>query len=197
MHYLCLLGLPSGYLQLFFTNSLFFKKENITGRTTDRNKLGASKKILVRKTGSQLIAAYEDSGIFPEQSLYFLFDIKTDNDLRFLLGILNSKLLNFFYQAKSLTNKESIAQIKKNDLDRLPIPLIDLSNPIDKARHNSLISKVEQMLSLHQQLITARTNQDKTFIQQQIEATDQQINKLVFELYELTEQEIAIVESAV
>ena len=127
----------------------------------------------------------------------FLFDIKTDNDLRFLLGILNSKLLNFFYQAKSLTNKESIAQIKKNDLDRLPIPLIDLSNPIDKARHNSLISKVEQMLSLHQQLITARTNQDKTFIQQQIEATDQQINKLVFELYELTEQEIAIVESAV
>jgi hypothetical protein len=53
------------------------------------------------------------------------------------------------------------------------------------------------MLSLHKQLAAARTNQDKTLIQRQIEATDRQIDKLVYELYELTEEEIALVESVV
>ncbi|RQV95185.1 hypothetical protein EH221_06670, partial [bacterium] len=98
-----------------------FKKENITGRTTDRNKLGTSPKILLRKTGDRIIATYDNSGIFPEQSLYFLYNNRTQMDFRFLLGILNSRLLTYYYRAKSLTNKKSIAQVKKKDLDLLPI----------------------------------------------------------------------------
>ena len=42
----------------------------------------------------------------------------------------------------------------------------------------------------------ARTAQDKTAIQRQIDATDRQIDRLVYELYELTDKEIAIVEEA-
>ena len=40
----------------------------------------------------------------------------------------------------------------------------------------------------------ARTPQDKSTIQRQIEANDKQIDQMVFELYGLTDQEIAIVE---
>ncbi len=50
------------------------------------------------------------------------------------------------------------------------------------------------MLALHQQLSKARTADDKTLIQRQIDATDYQIDRLVYELYGLTEAEIAIVE---
>ncbi len=39
----------------------------------------------------------------------------------------------------------------------------------------------------------ARTN---TLIERQIEATDRQIDRLVYELYDLTDQQIAIVEEA-
>ncbi len=53
---------------------------------------------------------------------------------------------------------------------------------------------VEQMLALHKQLADARLEQDKTAIQRQIDATDRQIDALVYELYGLTEEEIAIVE---
>src|ERR1035438_1049446 len=49
-----------------------FAPKNITGRTTDKTKLGARPKVLLRKTGNSIIATYDDSGIFPEQSLYFL-----------------------------------------------------------------------------------------------------------------------------
>jgi hypothetical protein len=171
-----------------------FRKENITGRTTDRAKLGALPKILLRKTGDRIIATYDESGVFPEQSLYFLFNKHTDIDYKCLLGILNSRLLTFYYRAKSLTNKKSIAQVKKVDLDKLPISLVNFSDFADKARHDRMVALVEQMLSLHKKLAEAKTDHEKTNLKRQIEATDGQIDRLVYELYELTDEEIRIVE---
>jgi len=49
-------------------------------------------------------------------------------------------------------------------------------------------------LQLHKRLAEARLPQDKTMLQRQIEATDGQIDRLVYELYELTEEKIKIVE---
>ena len=50
------------------------------------------------------------------------------------------------------------------------------------------------MLSLNKQLADAKTGHEQTLLQRQLDATDQQIDKLVYELYELTKEEIAIVE---
>ncbi len=102
-----------------------FRKQNITGRTTDASKLGFIPKILIRKTGDRIIAMLDDSGIFPEQSLYFLFNKRTDADFKYLLGILNSRLLTAYYRAKAITNRRSIAQVKKVDLDQLPIRTVE------------------------------------------------------------------------
>jgi hypothetical protein len=56
-----------------------------------------------------------------------------------------------------------------------------------------MVKLVEQMLSLHKQLAGAKTPDEKTRIQRQIDATDHQIDHLVYELYGLTEKEIRIV----
>ena len=50
------------------------------------------------------------------------------------------------------------------------------------------------MLELHKQLASARTGHEKTAIQRQIDATDRQIDQLVYELYGLAEDEIEIIE---
>jgi hypothetical protein len=57
-----------------------------------------------------------------------------------------------------------------------------------------MVTLVEQMLQLHKRLAEAVLPQDKTMLQRQIEATDQQIDRLVYELCGLTEDEIGIVE---
>lgn len=57
-----------------------------------------------------------------------------------------------------------------------------------------MVKLVEGMLELHKQLAKARTGQDQTSIQRQITATDRRIERLVYELYGLTDEEIAIVE---
>jgi len=50
------------------------------------------------------------------------------------------------------------------------------------------------MLALHMKLATARAPHERTSLQTQIAATDRQIDRLVYELYGLTEEEIRIVE---
>jgi hypothetical protein len=137
---------------------------------------------------------FDDSGIFPEQSLYFLFNNHSDLDFKYLLGILNSRLLTVYYRAKSVTNKKSIAQVKKVDLDQLPIRTIDFAVPADRERHDRMVALVEQMLALHRQLGAARTDHEQTNLKRQIDATDRRIDRLVYDLYNLTDEEIGIVE---
>ena len=75
-----------------------------------------------------------------------------------------------------------------------PISTINSSDPTDKDHHDKMVSLVEQMLSFNKQLASAKTAHDKTILQRQIDATDKQIDLLVYELYGLTEEEIKIVE---
>jgi hypothetical protein len=55
---------------------------------------------------------------------------------------------------------------------------------------------VMQMLALHKKFAAANTDHEKTNFQRQIDAADRQIDRLVYELYELTDDEIRIVEGA-
>jgi hypothetical protein len=78
---------------------------------------------------------------------------------------------------------------------QVPIHRVNYADSSDMARHDRMVSLVEQMLSLHQQRAAAMTPHEKTRTERQIEATDHQIDRLVYELYGLTEDEISIIES--
>ncbi len=56
------------------------------------------------------------------------------------------------------------------------------------------MARVDTMLQLHPRLASAKTAHDREMIRRQIDATDRQIDALVYELYGLTEDEIKIVE---
>lgn len=107
----------------------------------------------------------------------------------YLLGIINSNFMNSYYTAHFPEHR-----IKGAYIDQLPVPCINDSNPADKAHHAKMVSLVDEMLSLNKQLSAAKTDQERTALQRQIDATDRQIDHLVYELYGLTEEEIKIVE---
>ena len=93
--------------------------------------------------------------------------------------------------------RKVFAEIKVIYVERLPIRAINFSKVVDKSRHDRMVELVEGMLGLHRQLAAAKTAGDKTLIQRQIDATDRQIDRQVYELYTLSDAEIAIVEGAV
>jgi hypothetical protein len=112
-------------------------------------------------------------------------------DLNYFLGILNSKLLWRWYKHNAKSRGVGL-EINGNVLERSPIRSINYSDPAEKAAHDKLVSLVERMLSLRKQ--SARTPQEQEMLRREIESTDSGIDKLVYELYGLSEEEIGIVE---
>jgi len=64
----------------------------------------------------------------------------------------------------------------------------------DVSRHDRLVELVQTMLDLHKQLSSAGPEHERTLLARRIEATDRQIDRQVYELYGLTEEEFRIVE---
>ena len=82
-------------------------------------------------------------------------------------------------------------------VEMLPIRPIDPSNPADTTHRDRMVSLVDMMLDLNLKFAGARTGQEKIFISREIETIDARIDALVYELYGLTEEEIALIERAV
>jgi hypothetical protein len=123
------------------------------------------------------------------KTLQVIVSTKDDvQNLLFLQGILSSTLMNY-YLVNYLAD-----DMNKSYLEKIPIRTINFSDPPDKARHDRMVALVTQMLDLNKKLQDARLEQEKTMLSRQIEATDASIDKLVYELYGLTEEEIAVVE---
>ncbi len=137
------------------------------------------------------------AGIYHNTKGYSLvpFNSRKEN-LKYWLGLLNSKVLWWYISNNGYVLRGGYFVFTTDYLSPFPIHAIDFSDAVDKARHDSMITYVSSMLSLHKHLSEARTSHEQTILQRQIEATDEQIDKLVYELYGLTEEEIKIVEEA-
>ena len=112
--------------------------------------------------------------------------------MKFILGIILSNSLGWYWQQLFFDQKQTFPKVKKDSLLSIPIPNINFSDPAEKAMHDKMVSLVERMLALHKQ--SPRTPQESNMVKREVEATDKSINRLVYELYGLTEDEIKIVE---
>jgi hypothetical protein len=118
------------------------------------------------------------------------------NNQKYLLGVLNSQLITFYYSQLAALLRGGYLRFFTQDIAKLPIRTINFSDPVDKARHDRMVTLVTQMMDLNKKLQDARLEQDRTMLSRHIEATDGAIDKLVYELYGLTEEEITIVEGS-
>jgi len=74
---------------------------------------------------------------------------------------------------------------------------IDFSNPEDVAQHGKLVALVDNILELQKKYHGARMEIDKGLYERQIKIVDAQIDRLVYGLYGLTEEEIKVVEGSI
>ena len=142
-------------------------------------------------TEDRIAVATDSFRTYTTDGLY-VFGAKNGVDHDFLLGVLNSRLFVFLYRLLALESGRVLAQVKPTVIARLPIA-IDTNGEV-----TAKIARLSQkIVSLKATLGRARTDQERTVRERHVEATDRQIDILVYDLYGLTEGEIAIVESAV
>jgi hypothetical protein len=136
----------------------------------------------------RIVATFDDQRFYCLQSTNVINLVEEQRarwNMKFLLAILNSAAVNVFFRQRFSGNNH----IASNQLAKIPVP--EPRADIEK----KLVSLVEQMLELHKRLHDAKTSAaDRELYQRQIDATDREIDRLVYDLYGLTADEIAIVE---
>jgi hypothetical protein len=136
----------------------------------------------------------DHSGIYLANTAYCL-----GSDSLYLLGLLNSRLFWFAIGNISIPFGVRAGEYRYRliyqYMEKVPVRPVDLMDGADRARHDKMVSLVEQMLSAKKQLAGAHSDRDKDFYENKCAALDRQIDALVYELYGLTPDEIKIVES--
>jgi hypothetical protein len=112
----------------------------------------------------------------------------------YILGLLNSRLLDWIHHKLATQMRGGWYSYESRFIRGLPLQVIDLQEKAMKAVHDRMVQLVDSMLALHKQLAAVTSEMQKDVIQRQIDATDAEIDRLVYELYGLTAEEIAIVE---
>ena len=158
-------------------------------------KLMQQPKILMRQTSDILRGCYDEEAYYCQNSVFIIHSSRIN--LYYLLGLLNSKLLGFLYKLRNPQTGKVFDEIKPSVVKELPIHILNLSDAVDKKNHDEMVAKVESMLEAKKQLAKAQTDKDKTYYENKCAALDRQIDRLVYDLYGLTEDEIRIVEEAV
>ncbi len=105
-----------------------------------------SPKLFLRQTGDSLVAAYDDSGLYHLNNLHSISPISEYYDPRYLLALINSRLLTCYYRLITLESGRSLAQTDIETLERLPIK--DLAPD----EQQPLIERVERIMACRQRL---------------------------------------------
>jgi type II restriction/modification system DNA methylase subunit YeeA len=130
-------------------------------------------KILWGELSDKAKFSFDENGYIPEATLFFM----VGENLKFLLGILNSKLSEWYFDKISTTTGMGTNRWKKYKIEQLPI------KKISENAQAPFIEKVDEILALKKADPAADTS-----------TLEAEIDRMVYELYELTEEEIAIVE---
>ncbi len=136
-------------------------------------------KIIYPETTQNAYFVYDNKGFFIEKTAFILIC----ENLKYLQGLLSSNLVTYYYKNFSKGCKLGIKgyQYNKHALEYLPIPKINSKN---QKIANELVNSVDEILKAKEQ--------DKNANTQELE---NKINSLVYKLYNLTEDEIKIIEN--
>jgi hypothetical protein len=162
-------------------------------RARDEQIFLAPEKLIMQRIGGILITSYDNEQYYTFNSVNNLLPKQSQYSLKYVLAFLNSKLMQFYY-VKNFTNKSKLTvNISKTFLNKLPIATIDFSDKSQKMYYDTLNDYVDRMLLLQKQVVTQQLNQ-KVQTMRMIRFTEEKINEIIYQLYQLTPEEIALIE---
>lgn len=164
------------------------------GGCWDAAKHGAKNKLVTRQIGRYPDFALDTSGWHCLNTMFMITLSTTTIDPLALLGVLNSSVTRALWLERYYDQRRTFPKIKGTYLKAIPIPRIPEKGP-DRTRHDRLVKLVDAIMKLHKKAADARNPHDATTIARQITSLDGNINRIVYELYDLSSDEIEVVEN--
>jgi adenine-specific DNA-methyltransferase len=140
-------------------------------------KIIAGRKLLLRKTGDSLIATYDNKGYYHLDNLHSIVLANKDFNLKYILAILNSNLMNHYYHLISLELGRIMAQTDIETIEQLPI------KKASKNTQRGIAKLVDKILLMNEQLQKAKTGKQAEDLKKEIEIIDEKIEEKVKKIY--------------
>ena len=134
-------------------------------------------KLLFRRVSSTLIATYDCNQYFALNTLVVITAKTTNINLKYILALINSKLFNYIYKNKFKSSKTVFSEIQARSVGELPIRISNMYE-------NQIIDLVDAALR----------KREKDYLED-IDTVLQEIDSIVYQIYGLSEQEIALIEN--
>ena len=135
-------------------------------------------KIVVRQTSDTLIATIDSEKFICMNNLHVITQLDESKlSLKYLLALINSKLMDYYHFLLNPEKGEALAEVKKENLEKLPIKNVSEKN------QKPFIQIVDKLLTMKIKDAKAETA-----------SLEDELNSMVYKLYDLTPEEIAIVE---
>lgn len=154
-----------------------YLNENDTFRFSE-DLLKSKEKIVYRQTSNQIIASLDTNQNLCDKTVHIIINKDNNISLKYLLSIINSKLMNYYFKSYKEEEGRAFAQVKTVDIKNLPFVF-------EEKYSLSLDTKVDLILLLK------KDNPEADTI-----ALEREIDFMVYELYGLSEEEIEIVENS-
>ncbi|MDI6803432.1 MAG: N-6 DNA methylase [Bacteroidota bacterium] len=150
-------------------------------------------KILMKKICYNIECNIDESGeINPINTVYVVKPINKSISIKYLIGILNSKLLSFYTRKKYETTGMRGGYIELRVFEVEKLPIIEATNN----EQIETIKFVDQLLKLNEEKAEAKLQTKINQLQSKIDYCESRINEIVYQLYGLTADEIKIVEKS-
>ena len=172
----------------YVIKSLYFIDKTTLKEYQKNNNYFSSPKILVRETGNTFFATYDDEKIITTRSIYNLISNNKKYSLKFLLGIINSSLLHFYFRNFIAPDTKVFPKIRIAQLAELPIPAYD-----EKQKENiiKIEKSVENILQLKNNLLNENLPHKIELLNNRIQSQQNEIDRIVLQLYKVEANEIS------
>jgi len=112
----------------------------------------------------------------------------------YFVGLLNSRLLDLAIRQMTNAFRGGYFAVNKQGIERLPFRPINFSDPIDKVRHDKMVRLVDRMVEMNKHKHSGKLAPSQVErVDREIASTDAEIDKLVYELYGISEDERKII----
>ena len=187
--YACLTG---GSIDRYTTKDRKFISASTRQEFNKSAAVFAAPKLMVRETGAQFCVTLDEEGLLTTRSIYNVKVVtKGQVSEKFLLGMLGSKLFVFYFKEFISPETKTFPKVRIAQLKELPIPKLNPETPADKKKHDDVVGLVDQLLAGYAGLAAHKLASAKEQAQARLRHLERRLDGLVYDLYQLTEEEKA------
>ncbi len=178
-----------------FANKYILYQKDLLYRARDESIFLSPEKLITQRISgglTPLVTSYDNQQFYTFNSTNTLLPKNKDYPLKYIIALLNSKLINWYYVNKFTNKSELTVNISKTFLEQLPV-----KNPSESQRQK-IIQMVDKMLSLSKRLFEMgdKTTSETKDLNDKIDNLNNEINEEVYKLYGITDKQREVIENS-